>query len=676
MHGPFLLLWWLALLVGLTVFLGAATACSVRSQPAPLEHVVPYACDTDSDCTTGRCLSDFGICTQDPAQLTTFLFEVTPQASDPVYGGARFLIRKDLRLEDLMAAEERGIPPGWLELNVRPRVPVRGSVLGPPDQEACASRGGSTVPVTLTFSPREGLFGLSVPAYELDTVLDTSLDPPEYVFRGALPPGRYDVYIRPDVSALGPDCRAIPQIIRNLSIGEFTDDGDETRAFTLEQSPPASLRLTIPWQDKLEGWWLDMVHPVTGEVISNRIQLRASDVVPPETNLVTTLYYSLAQPAGSDFIGDGDEIVRFTPPPDFPAGTVLFQRFGIEIVVKGEATVSDISTFGTPVDYQAWVWKGGVEYEKPVPGTVSFAAVQLDQEEMGVPTEFVREARVDANGSVSASLLPGKYRVRVTPPGAEVAGLGLMAGYESLVTVWPNGTDPTPQRGHLISVPPAVSLSGTVLSESAGTAPGEGGDTPLFGVEIRASASSPDPDDCFQLSEDACKLQRLPVLRKAQAGEPFMPRTRTGLSQGNGSFRVEGLDCGQCTPGAGARFDVSVRPAPESGLAWRVLSSINVYEPKALGPIRFPVPVAQPARVTYADPATSGEARALPGALIRVFALIDNEFGLVSELEGVLACKALPGADGERCIQSLLQVAELRSGPNGDLLLLLPPSID
>src|SRR5688572_20834904 len=146
--------WGRAKLLGFTLLLGAGAACSVRSEPAPLEHPVPFACTTDSDCATGRCLSDFGICTQDPSQLTTFLFEVTPQASDPVYGGARFLTRKDLRLEDLMAAEARGIPPGWLELNVRPRVPVRGSVLAPPDQDrgTCASRAGSTLPVTLTFT--------------------------------------------------------------------------------------------------------------------------------------------------------------------------------------------------------------------------------------------------------------------------------------------------------------------------------------------------------------------------------------------------------------------------------------------------------------------------------------------------------------------------------------------
>jgi len=62
--------------------------------------------------------------------------------------------------------------------------------------------------------------------------------------------------------------------------------------------------------------------------------------------------------------------------------------------------------------------------------------------------------------------------------------LGLMTGYESTVTVWPNGSPALDsQGGHVIPVPPAVSMRGRAVSESNGM--------PLARVEVRATAANP-----------------------------------------------------------------------------------------------------------------------------------------------------------------------------------------
>jgi hypothetical protein len=657
----------------MTLTLALALACGVEKEATSLERDVPFACSDDADCPAGSCLAEFRICTRGKGQLEKLLFEVTPQASDPVYGGARFLTTLP-NVSKPLAAGAR------LALNVPPRVPVTGRVLAAPDQQACLSLARSTLPVTLTFTPREQLLGLSLPSYELTSHFDSSLDVGEYVFEGSLPPGHYDVYMRPDFTKLTPTCRAIPQIFRDRSVGlvQGTDERLE-----LTQLPPSALRLTIAWEAPLDGWQLDMVHPVTGEVISNVVQLRAADVDPSTNTLITTLNYSRADP---DFILPAEELVRLTPPRGVAAGTVLLARSGVEVFEQGEGTIANVSSFGQPVAFQAWVWKQG-HADTPVPGTVGFSAIELDEVEDGVFTSFEAAADIDATGQVSASLLPGRYRVRVTPPGLEMVNLGLIAGYESEVTVWADGDGSLArQGGHVIEVPPALSLRGQIVAETNGV--------PLRRVDIRASASDPDRHRCPASpdgSPTSCERPRTPVLQRALARDPFIPRTRNGLSASDGTFSVDGLDCGRCEPDAATYFDLTVRPDISTGLPWLVRASVDPLEDAdelAASPLRIPMPVARPMRVTYGerepalgadmDSPTDAElvTRLLSGALVRVFAVLDDLGQLVPDPDVLAPCISIVKSDGSRCLESLIQVAEARTDSDGEFLLLLPPDVE
>lgn len=637
--------------------LGSLLGCSVLGATEPLEGAEALHCHNDADCSAGHCLSAFGICSANTGGLETLLFEVTPPASAPVYGGARFLTILNL---------ENTSPEGWIELNVRPQVPVTGSVSAAPSQTACLSSARSTLPVTLTFTPRERLFGLAVASYDLTTRLDES---GEYTFRGSVPPGHYDVYMRPDTSALGEACIAIPQIFRNRSIGE---------TFQLEQPPPQPLELTIPWKAELEGWIVDMVHPVTGELISNQVHLSAANVDTATQTLKAALFYSKAQDdpaslpaADGAVIANAEELVRLTPPPGpvRRAGTILLERSGVELVAPGEGVIGDVFEFGEPVDFQSWVWLED-QFDTPVPGTVSFAARDLDEVAEGVLASFDGAAIVNTQGQIRLSLLPGSYRIRVTPPGVEVPNVGLLSGYESSVTVWANDSaNGSTQGGHVIEVPAAVNLRGNVVTRADGK--------PLGGVEIRASASNASQDPCPGDEQAAipCDRPGTAVLRKALAQDPFVPRTRSALSEPDGQFVLSGLDCGQCEPGAGVRLDLTVRPPPESGLPWYVRRSYNLYSNESmLRPLPVPRPVAHAMRLTYGDPTVDGQTRGLPGALVRVFALLDQR-GMVVGGDGTPE-PCVSAAVGDRCVQSLIQVAELRSGKEGEFPLLLPPELE
>jgi len=644
-------------------------ACSVQREATSLQRDVPFACEQDTDCPAGSCLSEFGICTRSSGRLENLLFEVTPQPSDPVYGGARFLT-----VLDVSSAPPAG---DWIELAVRPRVPVTGQVVAAPEQQACLRPGQSTLRVALTFTPREQLLGLSLPSYELETTIDENVL--ENVFRGALPPGRYDVYMRPITAGAGPDCRAIPQLFRNRSVGLV--QGAAAR-LELVQPPPSTLLLKVTWRASLEGWRLDVVHPVSGEVLSTEAVLHGSDLDPTTGIVEATLNYSRQDPVST--LRPADELVRLRPPDGVAAGTVLFERLGLEAITRGEGSIGDVTRFGAPIRFQAWVWKRDTD-DTPVPGLVSFAAVDLDEVNEGVLASFEAAATVDATGQVNANLLPGRYRVRFTPPGAEMPNLGLMTSYEKMVTVWPTPA-PDMQGGHVIDVPEALDLDGRVVADT--------NDIPLRRVDIRAAPAYADrnlcPPDMMGMTAPACEQPRAPVLRRALAEDPFIPRTRNGLSDSDGRFTIQGLDCGRCEPDAPTYFDLTVRPDVSTGLPWLVKMSVDPARDKQVladNPLRIPMPVARPMRVTYGEPAPDAGTVAddvieeprttgrLSGALVRVFAILDNQGHLVTHPEGLSECLSVSAPDG-RCLQSLIQVAEARTGSDGEFLLLLPPDVE
>jgi hypothetical protein len=183
------------------------------------------------------------------------------------------------------------------------------------------------------------------------------------------------------------------------------------------------------------------------------------------------------------------------------------------------------------------------------------------------------------------------------------------------------------------------------------------------------------------------------VVRRALAEDPFIPRSRNALSDSDGRFELEGLDCGRCDSEAPTYFDLTVRPDASTGLPWSVRLSVDPYRDAAdlaANPLRIPMPVARAVRVTYGNPVSPAEPDAdagapaeepgstglLSGALVRVFAVLDNQGHLVTHPEGLSECSSVSVPDGSRCLQSLIQVAEARTGSDGEFLLLLPPDVE
>jgi hypothetical protein len=625
-----------------------ALGCDVKEGPPTMRHEAALPCRSASDCASGSCLAAEGICNSPSGTLDTVLFEIAPQTTDQEYGSAHYFSY----VQNLSRSS-----PDPLVLNIPDRVLVQGQVDGTPEQDPC-TREGNSLPVTLVFTPREHLWGLSVTSYSFETTFE---EEPinEFRFSGALPPGRYDVYMRPRSGRpLPTSCNLAPQIFRDISVG-LPDT--PAQPFTPVQR---SLKLTMDWKEDLEGWTADMVHPITGEVISTRSTLQRINVVDsgdgPEINF--TLYYSVG--GEKDFIPEGKELVRLTPPPPPPEqavtkGTVLLQREGLDLVTPGEGTIGDVTSFGNPIRYQSWVWRFGA-YDSPVVGTVSYAATSLSEYVGGVDASFTGSARVDERGQVELLLLPGDYRMRVVPSPDE----GLAAS-DQMINV---SASASPQEGRVLPVPYAAQLEGNVLTSDTGA--------PIAGVEVVLAASTQPLDGCtpgVPSLDPLCARPRAEVLQRALGEDPFVPRARTTLTQGDGSFKVDEIDCGACEPGDGVGFDLVLRPPSESGLPWVLKPRLRVDGDTPLGTLQVPAPVTRPIRVTFGD--STSEVNVLPGALVTAYVLLDANSQPIKDPQSVPPCLGATAEDPV-CIQSAVAIAEGRSDPFGELLLLLPPSLE
>ena len=100
-------------------------------------------------------------------------------------------------------------------------------------------------------------------------------------------------------------------------------------------------------------------------------------------------------------------------------------------------------------------------------------------------------------------------------------------------------------------------------------------------------------------------------------------------------------------------------------------------------PLVIKRPVAHAVRLTYGpapqvdpDSQSAGVPTPLADALVRVYALLNDQQQLLKDAEDSEPCVAAAASQSGHCVQSALQVAELRSGSDGEFLLLLPPNLN
>jgi hypothetical protein len=660
------------------------SACSVSLTKELPGEISRNSCNADSDCADGECWS--GACVAHLGTLSTVLLEVTPPTTSVGgLGGVRFL---EIATNLQGSGED-------LRVDLAAPATVHGFVFAYTASSACPANGQATVPVAVTLTPREQSYGLSTKSYTAQTELVSlpSNHPCAQKLKGATqfnefvvtvpPAGNYDVYVTPaaaaptDAGVPETPCGFVPQLFRNIPVGS----GDVCLALPSQAPEDLSLVVQLPVgassPASLEGWTVDVVHPITGHLISERQRLGAPGSIGTGTGLGYTRHLRISPIVGETAIKPEDELVRFSPPAGTDAPVIQLQRSGLEANAPARTAITPpLGSFPGSVALKSWVWRAD-SIGVGVPSTVTLTAKELEGIDQGIFASFSTTVQVGDDGRLGADVLPGTYRVRTVP----VVEQGLAAAETTLAVACsrdpvtnrcaPNDPSkpPQPEEGKTVLVPAAATITGTVFAPF--------GHKRIDGATVQALPASVEERACASGDAGdagACLREPLGILDLSLGEDAFVPRAASAIAN-HGRFTMTEVDCGGCTPESGALFDLTVRPPDGSRLPWLVKPAVTVGAPVDFPELDVPLPILHRGKIEVPQ-GPSEPAVPVPGALIRAYILRDNLGGYISDPTGLPTCSAGASASSTRCIRSVLQVAETRAGDDATFELVLPASID
>ena len=429
---------------------------------------------------------------------------------------------------------------------------------------------------TATFRPTQVVLGLPAKTYAATTAANGTFDV-------QLPVGSYDIYLQPGTEGTpGDEC---PELVPHLYRAVDIQANNEELPLPVHAASELEVHITIDDSEQLAGWTADLLDPVSGLPLSTPVVLGDEYLEAGAYEFV--LRHSLVfNDPGAPM---GQELLRLTPPSDSVAPTLVWKRDGLELFAPGKIAL-DLSSFvSRSVNYEGFVYSPAFE---PVAATVLFTAIELNDVSVGNQAAYRVDSEADGDGKFSVPLLPGAYRVRVEP--APSSGFGA-AEDEVLVSEQGGG-------GASIVLDERSVLAGNVVF-------GGGDGSAVVGAQVIASATP------FKGEVDA--------FRRALGEVPFTPQATAGLTDPDGTFKLE-ADRGT--------FDLSVRPAPETGLPWLVRPNVVVPN-EGLGRLSLAAPIVYPGQVTIGG-------AAVQGALVRAYAYV-GEDGYQSSPEGALSVIAV-----------------------------------
>lgn len=244
----------------------------------------------------------------------------------------------------------------------------------------------------------------------------------------------------------------------------------------------------------------------------------------------------------------------------------------------------------TDVFYEGRVFPEDVSLGTGVANAVlTFRSIDVFDDTTGVTSSYRTTATTDSSGRYSLRIFPGTYDVIVTPP-AEVTVPG--------------------------SETPVPSPLGIVIEEGLEIRlPTEGGELRGQGFElptrprVRGEVVTSDGRTVSGASIDATALARPGAVAAA-----LYNRSASSTTDEAGAYDLR-LDFGA--------YDLTVKPAPESGFSWLVAPGQRFAAPEVVHNFELAAPVPLTGRV---DPADSA-APAVAGAEIRAWALVEEPEG-------------------------------------------------
>ncbi len=594
--------------------------CSVASLEDSSLEPTANQCSDDTECGTGKCNQELGICHAEQGQFAKILFEVTPPADADRYGGLSFIVPSDIASN----GGELGLALGVVSKVTGIVEPQKADYQGSCTVAYGLSNESPTPPVKVTFSSTTTILGLPAPRYTAKTAFNSKSG--QFEFEAWLPPDDYDVYISPltDEKNTSPSsCTVVPQLVRGVTV----DAGDVEAKIPLQAPKLLEVEVLLPKSgvtaaDKtpLADWGIDVIDPVSGQVLSAPAKLELASQDATSQHYIAAVEYSEASGDGSQA---GKELVRLRPPAGADKPTLVLERAALELFTPGKATIEaqkqlwpeavvldQISLFGT----------NGAPFEQLA--AARFVSTKLDLATSGGTSQsglafFEKTVEVQHGVATNVQLLPGEYDVFVSPPAA--SGFATTRAKLSVASGQPK------QGGKSVTLELVSDVGGSVLIP--------GGGKVAAGATVQAAASPVPPTP----------------LEIAVGAVPFAPKASSGIVGESGSFSLE------ADPGV---FDFSIRPPDGTGFAWLVRPNVEVQSGvHDLGAMTLPLPVVYQGLITV----PGAEAPLpVPGTLIRAFIYL-NESGYTEDRAGA---------------KSVVQIAEARADDSGNFQLLLPANLN
>lgn len=370
---------------------------------------------------------------------------------------------------------------------------------------------------------------------------------------------------------------------------------------------------------QFDGWILDMVEPIDGRRISTRRVLSEPTLGSDgKLHYLVRLAYNDVMSTGSEKLL-GTELFRLTPPTGTLAPKHFIARSALDLFGADTVVLPDEVSIASPVLVHGLV--EAVDSGKPLAADLIAELDPGSGDSAGLIAQFQAVSTSDEQGQFEIELVPGSYRVTAVPKDG--------AAYAVQTSTWTVASTPADQSGRLVTIPASASLTGVVRRQNQ--------NQPLANATILAVPSHFGKRPTF--------LDKL--LGRAEATGV---RSQMGMTGEDGSFDLA-LDP--------AVYDVTVRPPEDSGYPWAVLPNTSIEkEGHSLTSIEIGNPVAYSGRVTVPGLTPESPRVAMPGALLRFFALVGDT------------------ADPTAPVVSAIEIGQTRVDSSGRYRLLLPDRLD
>lgn len=485
--------------------------CSLTNAP----EVDPKTneCSADTDCGDGAtCVlaaSKNRVCASKSSELGSVILEVQ------LTGGtqASYLFLDTFSFD---GTSDTGQAKS-VDITLPAPVSVTGAIHAPQVDTKCRA-GDTSVPANVTFHRRSHGGPLRYEVAAIGTSAIEGLDTAAYSL--SVPPGAYDVYFEPKII---PGCEATPPAPPQL----MTDVRVEGESLVIEPPEEALASLTgtvlVPAAASLEGWVLEIVDPVYGHVISDRLMLLGAEQGQITIGDNELRYHAIANP-----------LLRLRDPEGDLSVHWVLAALDLDLDDHIEIDLGDLVAEPMPIQATIIDANGAL-----VPsGNVVIQSLALTGS-ANQNASFRVSTTSDENGVITVNLVPGTYVVTIVP---ETTGAAPYIGTWE-ITDDAGGSG----RGFELATQPVIrgvvqDSSGDVLAAA-----------PVFVSPVRAVQN-----DYF--SQVLSKPD--PAL---QSSWPTRPQAVSSTPDGSFELAVD--------PG---RVNLLVQMPPDTGYPWFVLPSVLV----------------------------------------------------------------------------------------------------